>query len=337
MAGVRRRWGWIGAAALWGLTLSGTALQAQMGAPPIYQGDSTRQTGLTLAPWGSGEVRESQEHILTGNNSLRIVTHGMFQGARLIPQKPVDMKPALADPALYLRLSFLLPDRESMGTPRMGAGFGGFMSGPPPGIGSGRRFGGGLGSERGGEGMMGSARVVKPKAMEYVRLVLVTTDNKRIEKLFRIEDARVNAENWRLMAFPVASLPGLKESSGEVKEIQIFGDAPGILYLGEIRTVRDETPIRVNPFPERTVAVNDTVTLTASAEAGQSPLIYQWTIARKEEADQMTGDNLPVDIEGRTFRHQFRKSGDYVVILTVRDVYGLKKPAQTRVNIRVSI
>jgi hypothetical protein len=312
-----------------------------MGAPPIYQGDSIKQTGLSLAPWGSGEVRESQEHILTGNNSLRIVTHGMFQGARLVPQKPVDMKPGMSDPALYLRLSFLLPDRESMGTTRigggLGAGFGGGMTGPPSGIGSGGRFSGGLGQGRGGEGTMGSARVVKPKAMEYIRLVLVTTDNKRIEKLLKIDEARTNAEDWKLMAFPLSGLPGLKNSSGEVKEILIFGDAPGIIYLGEIRTIRDETPIRVNPFPERTVAVNDTVTLTASAEAGQSPLVYQWTIVRKEEADQMAGNDLPVDIEGRTFRHQFRKSGDYVVILTVRDVYGLKKPAQTRVNIRVSI
>jgi hypothetical protein len=261
----------------------------------------------------------------------------MFQGARLIPQRPVDLKPALADPALYLRLAFLIPDREGIATPRMGAGFGGYMSGPPPGIGSGGRFAGGLGEGRRGEGAMGTARVVKPKAMEYVRLVLVTTDNKRIEKMIRIEDARTNAENWRLMAFPLSALPGLKSSSGEVKEILVFGDAPGVFYLGEIRTIRDETPIRVNPFPERTVAVNDTLTLTASAEAGQSPLIYQWTIVRKEEADQMKDDNPPVDIEGRTFRHQFRKSGDYVVILTVRDVYGLKKPAQTRVNIRVSI
>src|SRR5262249_4979323 len=100
---------------------------------------------------------------------------------------------------------------------------------------------------------------------------------------------------------------------------------------------KDETPIRVDELNERTVPVNDKVNFTASADAGVSPLKYEW--------DFNSSDGTDVDAEGRSVTHQFRKSlkdgqGNtlpYVVTLRVVDPYGLKKPVTRTTKVFVTL
>ena len=121
-------------------------------------------------------------------------------------------------------------------------------------------------------------KLPKPKAIANLRIVLVTTDNKRLDTSLALDNARTQRETWKSLAIPVATINGLSESSGLVKEILFFGDNPGIIYLGQVRVLRDETPVHVDELAEQTVAKNDTVTFTASAEAGPTPLKYEWTV-----------------------------------------------------------
>ena len=111
----------------------------------VYKGEAVGQVGLTLAPWGSGEVRESEDKVYVGSKSIRVTTHGRYQGARIVLQNPVDLKPVASDPNAYLQLTVALANRDSTGSFGLGQDYGlGGRSGGPAGI------GGALGGAPGG-------------------------------------------------------------------------------------------------------------------------------------------------------------------------------------------
>ncbi len=385
----------------------------------IYHGQPAQASGLKLQSWGSGEAADSEEYIFTGVKSIKVKTHGRYQGARLILDKPASIKDALGERCVYLEVAVYVPERQLSSTRTgvggmMGPGAGG-MIGPGSGgtIGPGNGRSGALGGRGGSSGMMGSggsmmgpgggmmgpggsmmgrsggrsgrqggtsggrggmtgpgtgggrgssggmmgpggsgasggamgpggsgginetsrSLLVEPKNIKSVRAVLVMTDGKQVDVTLPLEYAGSNRDGWRTLAVPFVSLPAIQKTSGEIAEIRLFGDSVGTMYVGRIRTVADETPIRVEDQPERTVAQNDTVKFTGSAEAGISQLKYQWTVVKAGERP----DPLPIDAEGKVFEHKFRKSGEYDVILTVTDVYGRKKPASTVAKVRVTL
>ncbi len=416
MKGIWRSWLWAGAGAV--AFASAGVVRADV---VIYQGQPAQTSGLKLQSWGSGEASDTEEYVFTGVKSLKVKTHGRYQGARLVLGKPASVKDAIGESSVYLEMSVYVPERQLTGSARMGAGGmlgpgggmmgpgggmigpgsgrgtapggrgassgmmgpgggmmgpgggmigpGGGMTGPGgsrsgrqggvsggrggttgPGTGTGRGSsggmmgpGGGRGSDAsggamgpGGSGGMNDAArslLVEPKNIKSVRAVLVMTDGKQVDVTLPLEYASSNRDGWRTLAVPLASLPAIKGTSGEIAEIRLFGDSVGTMYVGQIRTSADETPIRVADQPERTVAQNDTVKFTGSAEAGISQLKYQWTVVKSGERP----DPLPVDAEGKVFEHKFRKSGEYDVILTVTDVYGRKKPASTVAKVRVTL
>jgi hypothetical protein len=313
---------------------------------PIYKGDPSQQAGIVLMPWGSGDARDSEEYIRTGSRSIRITSHGAYQGAQLILRKPVDIKSASQNPSAYLQFVMQLPAQQTRG-----GLLGGLRGGLPPDIvmgipggipgTTGRTGRARSGGRRGrddefglGPGLgTGTQRtgVIKPKPLENVRVVLVTTDNRQIEVLLPTENARPDNLGWTSLAVPLVAIPGLKESSGQIKEIRIFGDTPSTLYLGEARVVYDETPIRVDPLPEVVIPANSTVTFTASATAGASLLKYEW--------DFDTQGEFQPDAEGRVVKHKYRKSreGDYIVTLRVSDIYGVKKPVMVTTKVHVTL
>ena len=329
------------AAAFAGLgTAAGISLNAQgAGEVRVYKGEPVQQIGVAIAPWGSGEIRESEEKIYVGTKSLRVVTHGRYQGARLILQTPVDLKAAAADPTAYLVFTLTLANRDSSGGMGMGGDYGSMMRNSMRGRPGGNGPGGiGAGGPSGpGPGASGEAGAMSQKPISKLRVVLVGTDGKRMETWLPLESATATREDWKQLAIPVSAIPGLKESAGTIKEVQVFGDTPAILYFGEVRVVRDETPIRVDDLPERTVAVNDPVQFVGSAEGGITPLVYEW--------DFDSQDGVAVDKDGKVVTHRFRKSKrdgqgnsqPFIVTLTVRDLHGIKKPSTRTTKVLVTL
>lgn len=337
-----------------GIWVAGMALGLAMALPafaqrieiPIYKGDPSQQAGIALMPWGSGDARDSEEYIRTGSRSIRITSHGAYQGAQLLLRRPVDIKSASQDPYAYLQFVLQLPEQQTRSGLRAGLPGGlppDVMLGLPSGIpgvtgragrtrSGGRRgrddeFGMGLGLGAGTQ----RTGVVKPKPLENIRVVLVTTDDRQIEVRLPTENARPDNTGWTSLAVPLVTIPGLKESNGQIKEIRIFGDTPCTLYLGEARVVYDETPIRVDPLAEVVVPANSTVTFTASAHAGASLLKYEW--------DFDTQGEFQPDAEGRVVKHKYRKSRetDYIVTLRVSDIYGIKKPVMVTTKVHVTL
>jgi hypothetical protein len=333
------------------LSLSAGAL-AQMGELPIYKGEPMNQAPIKVATWGSGEVKDATDNVFTGSDAIKLTTHGFYQGARLILPTPVNFRAVEGEQSAYLQFVFMLPDKNGAG--KM-SGYGGMMGGYPGMGGKGGRGGyggsggpGGPGGRGGGYpggpggpgGEAGSTTTVKPKALSNFRLVLVTDDGKKTEMIVPLDSARTERETWQSFSIPVAAIPGLKNTDGMVKEIQLFGDNPAVVYIGEVRVLRDETPIRVDDLDDITIAKNDTQTFTASAEAGPTPLKYEWSIngvaARDGEKQEVTTSYQVVG-EGKTFKHKFVKGGDYDVTLTVSDIYGLKKPVTKKMHVHVTL
>ena len=313
----------------------------------IYKGEPIDQAGVALQSWGSGEARESEEKVYIGNKSIKVTTHGRYQGARLVLQNPLNLKAVQDDKFAYLVLTMALAARDSSGSMGLGNDYGSMFG--RPGAGGQGRFGAmfgrpGLGQGQGqGQGAEGdlSGKMSRPKPISKLRVVLVSTDDKKMESWLPIETAVPVREDWKQIAVPVAAIGGLKDSSGVIKELEIFGDSPAILYLGEVRVMRDETPIRADDLPERTVAVNDSVQFTGSAEAGVTPLVYEW--------DFDDSDGIGVDKVGKTVSYKYRKSrrdpkspmgrdsAAYTVTLTVRDQYGLKQPIRRTTKVLVTL
>ncbi len=338
-----------------GLLAMGVACQAQgMQEIRLYAGEPVTQSGVKLLPWGSGTAQETEEHVFMGSKSLKITTHGDYQGARLVFQNPLSLKSVLDDNTAYLQFLLVLPGKDTTG--RMGGDYGSMMRGMmgrgggrsgmgypggPGGMGGpggppGGMYGGMMG--RGGRG--GNADMTKPKPVSRLRVVLGTTDGKRAETYLDLDTAvRSNTNpDWSTLAVPVAALKGLKDTSGDIQEIDIFGDSPSTLYLGEARIVHDQTPIRIEDLGDQQgVPVNSELTLTGAADAGLSPVKYEWTFD--------TEHNPGVDAEGKTVKHTYRKAlrdpqGNtvpYIVTLTVRDPYGIKQPASRTFKVYVTL
>jgi hypothetical protein len=166
---------------------------------------------------------------------------------------------------------------------------------------------------------------LKPKATQ-VRVVIETPDDRSEEATQPMPDR--DEEGWYKVSVPFKSLHFKTGESFPISRILIFTDVPDTFYLGEIITVRDDTPIIVNDIDDQVIAIYDTVTFRADAEGGASTLRYEWNF----------GDKSPdgVDATGGIVNHQYMKSGDFKVVLTVSDALGVKKPVKTQCTISVN-
>jgi len=309
----------------------------------LFKGDKPADAGLVLSGWGSGDVRESGEAVYIGSTSLQVVTQSFYQGGRIALQQPVILGSFVDNPAAYLIFQVRLPrGTGSLYTGGYGRGYGMPGMGAPPGVGgvpgapstgTGRRAGGtaggypgvpgyGYGGYRGGY----TAPTVTTRVMKQMRVVIVTTDGKQYEAVAPFEPPLTDQEGWFPIGIALGAFKGLPPDA-KVKEIRVFGDAYGVFYVGEIRVATDPTPITGDAGEEQIVAANDLVRLEARASAGITPLKYSW--------DFDASDGIQEDAVGKVVTTRYRKPGEYIVTLTVTDIYGLKKPfvATTKVTV----
>lgn len=307
--------------------LFGTAHSARAGqagaAPSIFQGSPAQSTGLTLSSWGSGSITEDQKNVYAGTESLRIVTHGQFQGADLRLGKPVDLGRFVGDKSSYLQFAVYLPPTDKTASPGpgpgFGAGFGGKGFGVPPGSGGPAGSGGpGSGATTGG--------TTKPKSIENLRVVLVRPTGKPLELLLPLANA-VQDTTWKLLNIPVQSLPGITAENAKFSEIRLFGDNPGVLYVGRIGLVNDSTPIKVETVNDMIVEIRKPYRYIGSATGGAAPLKYSW--------DWDDKDGIQEESIGKSVVHTYYREGDMVGTLTVSDVYGLKAPVTTKFKVHI--
>jgi hypothetical protein len=332
----------------------------------IYSGEPMQVAGLTLSPWGSGNIEENTKTYYSGQASLKIVTQGFYQGADINFRKPFDLSSYATNKNAILQIALLVLDPSATGAggrngfPGRQGGFpgGGFPggsggSGAPPGLGGpggrgggfpgapggsggfpggqGGGFPGGSGGFPGGPGGMmggrgGTMRTEQAKSLQNLRLVMMTTTGKSLEMVLPISYARED-NDWKLFNIPVPAIPGLAAGDAKIQEIRLFGDTSTTMYLGKISVVVDNTPLRVERIDEKNVGAKETYRYNASATAGATPLKYTW--------DWDASDGIQEESVGRSVTHAYYKPGDYKVTLTVSDAFGTKPPVTTTFMVHV--
>ncbi len=293
----------------------------------IYRGDPKSVSGITARAWGSGTVAEDTAVHLSGTQSIRITTHGLYQGASLVFATPVNLANYLANKDAYLQ--FAINIQQSTTTAGGGGMPAGMMGGAS--MGGGRPPGGGgrgaMGQMGGGSvgGRPGGVTAQKTHDIQNLRVQMITTKGRSTEFLLPLEYGSTQ-DTWKLLTIPVAAT-GLKPDAAEVKEIRVFGDAPGTMNLGQIRTVVDSTAITTERMSDQTIARGSTVTYRAKASAGAVPLKFSW--------DFDASDGIQEEKVGRSVQFRYRKSGEYVTTVTVTDVYGQRDPKTIRFKVFV--
>ena len=303
----------------------------------IYRGEDVKTSGLKIAGFGSGTIEESSTQVYGGASSLKIVTHGAYQGGSLTFSKPVDIGSYVANKFAYLQFDILL--QEALATTTAQGSSSSSVGGSQNSYAqytSGRGKGGfGGGAASGGGATATRLNYDKERKISSFRTVLTTSSGKKHEFLLDMKYA-VDDNNWKQLNIPISKIPGLDASDGQITGVQLYGDAPGAFFLGNISVTEDSTPITLDEIGEKSaVAKLDVYTYRASARGGATPLLYSW--------DWDASDGIQEEAEGRAVLHAFRKASTvgtvnkpFTVTVTVRDLYGIKAPVSTSFKVYVT-
>ncbi|MGI6294872.1 MAG: PKD domain-containing protein [Armatimonadota bacterium] len=264
----------------------------------IFKGEDPSENGMVLGGWGSGAADKTKEMIFDGGWSIKITTQGLYSGGRIEFGQPVTLFSDGIDKTRYIQ--FVLFFNESQ------------VVNPAPGY----------------EYAMSDVEPYrKPKASK-VRFVFVSDTGQAVEAVERTVALDAD-DNWMRVAVPLAkfsSIPGIKEF--RMKQLMIFTDTPGTVFLGSMKLVTDTTPIKVDPLDARTTSIMYTEYFVANAEGGVSNLNYAW--------DFDSRDGIMADSTGRIAKYTYKAGGEYTVTLTVSDANGLKDPVTVSTVITVT-
>lgn len=269
----------------------------------IYRGAPASDSGITVGSWGSGKAIESKEKVLAGSQSIKITTQGFYSGGRIDFAQPVTLFTDGIDPKRYMVFSFFFNDVQVV-DPAAGTNY--WFDVEP---------------------------YTVPKASK-MRFVLISDTGLSVSAVQSTNPVDPD-DNWVRVAVPLAKF-NLPEGINEfrLKRLLVFSDAPGTLsspavtFLGEIKMVTDNQPIRVDSLGGQVVAVYDDVFFVANAQGGVSSLKYSW--------DYDAGNGIQEETTGPVGRYMYTRGGDFTVTLTVTDTDGLKTPVSVRATVSVN-
>lgn len=323
-----------------GTTLALALSALSFGQASLYlAGRAIADQGISLRPWGSGSIAESDEVALEGTKSIRISTRNFFQGGRMMYANPVDWESAFGDQNNLLLIQFQVAgSAPAGGNTNQAGGRGGDDDQTPPVAGSGggsRQGAGGMGLggntlSGGNQGGAGGTAAATGPTIRNLRLVITTTDDKKSEIYLPISTgSSAGQRGWRTVGVPLQAIRGLSATNKKVKEVAISADSVGTFFIGEMKILNDSTPIygQAN-HTDLNLALGDEIEFIGRGSGGASVLRYSW--------DFDSNDGIQTDAEGQSVRRRFRKAGTYTVTLTISDVYGLKKPHTTTIKVVVN-
>ncbi|MCS7208954.1 MAG: hypothetical protein NZ874_05215, partial [Fimbriimonadales bacterium] len=272
---------WMGALAL---GLAGTVCADVV----LYAGQPTADTGIALRNWGAGTIEDSTETSFTGNRSLKVLTRGALSGGWIVFGTPVDLRADLNAPNKAMRFTLRFP--------LVGGGAGGgvgFGTPPPPSAPGGAPP---LGGDRGvppprePSNPAGSGQTTPPPLRE-LRLIFETSEGKRTEAILPLQNLRTDESGWQSASLPLRTVSELRETSGRIAKLGIFGDTSGVFYIGEIRIVSESGTLQGyiavqntygSVFTSRsherlTIATGDELIFFGVTEGVTTPVEYRWS------------------------------------------------------------
>ncbi len=310
----------------------------------LYAGQPAAESGLTLRSWGAGTIEDSTETTFVGSRSVKVLTRGTLSGGWMVFGNPIDLRSDLNAPDKSIRFTLRFAGSGAAG----GAVGGGGIGAPPPpsgpgGIGApgGPEAPGGLGAPGGPRGGGAGATQTTAPPLRELRLIFETSDGKRAETTLPLQNLRTDESGWQSVSLPLRAVAGLRETNGQIAKIGVFGDATGVFYIGEIRTLSETTPIQgymaiQNTFgsvftsrsQERlSIAGGDELIFFGVTEGVSTPVEYRWSFS---------GDPSQIDGVGSVVRRRFPRRGNYTVHLTIADPYGIRPPTTAKIEIQVN-
>jgi hypothetical protein len=286
-------------AALAVLAVSAAARQKDVVSFFLYRGENEAGSGMRLASWGSGKAEFSRDAVLNGDSSIRVTTHGLYQGARFDLKNPVDLSAAFQNKKTYLRLMV--------------------------------RFPGASGSAFDFNSLQTNTVATSP--FDRMRFLAIMGDGKQYELIRPVDmPPSEDVDAYVPLAFPLSALAKAAKQvpSGEgakLKSLVIAGDKYAQFNVGEVSVITDDTEISPAPLDDQIAFINADLLFTGSAEGGASTLKFSW--------DWDDKDGIQEDATGRMANHTFKKAGKYTVTLTVSDIDGVKKSQSTRLELDV--
>lgn len=325
--------------------------------PILYRaGESVKDQAIKLGNWGSGLAKATDETAFEGVESIRITSRNYFQGGQLSLGRPVDLSAAYVDKANLLRVVFRMvdntlviggaPGQRPPGAGGRGPGGGGAGAGGndigltalnvSPGFGLftgfGAQVGGKFGRTQGSQAPQPGQGEGTPEvaAFNNLRLILTTTDGLRSEAYLPAALANAKERGWREIAIPLQGISGFARTNKIVSQIGFSVDRLATFFVGDVRIVNDNTPIKgeTNYLDPINVANGDEVTFKASGYGGATILRVVW--------DFDESDGIQEEAEGWQIRRRFRKPGKYIVTCTFLDKYGLKPSYSSKVSVTVN-
>ncbi len=269
----------------------------------LFKGDPIRDSGITVGGWGSGTAVEATDRVYTGSRSIKISTQGLHQGAALSFKSPIVLLSQQTD-LNNKYLEFIVAFNTVL------------------------RSGFGLSGGSSAAYYSGSQEIeipMKPKVTR-LRIVVESVEGKSIEATASVPVNSV--DGWYRIAIPFKALGIKADDQFSVSRIMIFGDVPDTMFLGQIGTTVDDTPITADIGDDQVVAIHDMVTFRAEAEGGVSMLKYSWNFGDRGPAGE--------DASGEIVTHRYAKGGDFTVKLTVSDVWGIKEPVVQTIKVAVN-
>jgi hypothetical protein len=205
----------------------------------LYAGQPTENAGIILRSWGAGSIEDSTETTFVGSRSIKVLTRGMLSGGWVAFNTPVDLRADLNAPDKVMRFTLRFAGTGGgTGGPQAPGGFGG--PGAPrggPGFGGGGLLGEGGGPQApggfGGPGAPAGGGQTATPTLRELRLIIETSDGKRTETVVPLQNLRTDESGWQSLSVPLRAIPGLRETNGQIAKIGFFGNATGVLYIGE--------------------------------------------------------------------------------------------------------
>lgn len=282
----------------------------------LYKGESMQSAGITLGSWGSGMAVEAGERAYMGTRAIKIISQGLHEGGSIQFKKPVELINSSVNDSDYLQFVVGLTVVKAD-----------VLRGNTPGLGT--KSPAGSSYSPGGYSPQEFDVPTRPK-VSTVRVVLESVDGKTTEATCGVPEN--DDQGWYKISIPFKAL-GLKAGdSFKLSKILMFTDIYDTMFVGEIGTIRDDSPIIINTAgDDQVIAAYDNVIFQAEADGGAATLHYSWNFGDQDPSGE--------DASGSLVSHQYKKGtgdGFYTVKLTVSDVWGVKKPVSTTLKIVVN-
>lgn len=271
----------------------------------IYGGTANDTVTIKLGSWGGGIGKSSTVTTYGGTNSIEITSKGLYQGGRIDFAKPVDLTKFFSNPDAYLQL---VTKFQGMQTPADELTYGVAAYGTTDIYAPGPRMG---------------------KPVRRVQVILFFEGGQSTECQVDISAFKVGEDGWMNISFPFAVLKSkLSLSTYNLLRLVITGDGTETFYVGEIRVIRDDTPLEADAGEPKETGKNYPIIFHGRTRQGASGVKYSWDFDKS--------DGIQEEAIGDLVSHRYPNPGEYTVTLTVSDIFGLKKPATSTVDVKIN-